>query len=145
MNSAGTLRYRQNQKRQGHRGLRRQAKREINDALDSRAVDLAEDARKINEFYTRFAAESDAEGFAKAVIDYAGRSQTLVEHLTEICAIADGHRHPATPESPLHPQTANLAPVEAACRPYDLEQKRLSATNDALQHFLHQVVSTSVF
>jgi len=141
MNPSTLKNYRRNQRRQRKVDDRNQATREIKGALDARAVDFAEDARKINELYERFAAESDANGFAEAVINYAGRSQTLVNHIAEFRAIVNGHLYHAVSEDTVSPQEAeSLTPTEVAHTSYDREQKLLGAMNDAFQKLLRKII-----
>lgn len=136
MNASKLRNQHRNQKRQGNTDRRNQAKKDINQALDTRADDFAKASRKINEFYTRFAVESDADGFAQAVIDYASKSQCLAEYITELYAIVDGHRYLKDPQEQSAPQ--NERP-ETAQEVYDREQKRLESMNREFQKFLRRI------
>lgn len=130
----------QNQKKQGNTERRKQAKREIDKALDARATDFAEDARKINELYGKYAAINDASGFAKAVIDYAGNNQHLVGYITEFRAVIDSRRYLAIPgDAPTPRQMDEPIPVEAASEAYDREQKSLEFMNREFQKLIRKI------
>lgn len=140
MNASTLKNHKRNQKKQGNTERRKQAKQEIDKALDARATDFAEDARKINELYGKYAAINDANGFAEAVIDYAGKSQCLVGHITEFRAIIDGRRYLAIPgEVPTPQQVDEPIPVEAASEAYDREQKSLEFMNREFQKLIRKI------
>lgn len=136
--------YQKNQKKQENSNRRNQAKQEINQALEARAFDFAEDARKINNLYTRYAAESNADGFAEAVLDYANTSPQLVGYIPELRKIIEGHKRqsdnaacaPLTPDQAESIEPAKIVKIEASV--YDREQKRLEAMNREFQRLLRK-------
>lgn len=142
MSTRSFQKHHQRQKKQDNSDRRNQAKRNIDKALDARAVDFAEDARKINELYGKYAAVNDADGFANAVLEYANIRTNLATYTSQLSNIINGYKQQGNDKTstPLTPeQLKSSTPTKVAADAYDYEQRRLENMHKEFQRLLRRI------